>query len=202
MTAVIGLRRADKPGYGWAAAAPVFLFLLRLALVPILDGHAAFLLFTAPVAAASILGGLRPALLAFAMGALGGSAVRWFEPREIAALHDTSSQLSELLLYTLASGIIVSFGSGICAKQLAADADASTLQFLTQQQQARIAQLDEALQNVRTLSGMLPICAACKQIRDNGGDWHSVEEYVSTHSEAEFSHGLCPTCALTFMKTV
>jgi hypothetical protein len=55
--------------------------------------------------------------------------------------------------------------------------------------------LSEAMANVRTLKGLVPICAACKQIRDDAGFWHQVESYVRDHTEAEFSHGLCPECA-------
>lgn len=58
-----------------------------------------------------------------------------------------------------------------------------------------IAELRQALAKVRTLSGMLPICAACKKIRDDQGYWNQIESYIETHSDAEFSHGLCPECA-------
>jgi hypothetical protein len=53
----------------------------------------------------------------------------------------------------------------------------------------------EARARARTLRGLLPICSACKRIRDDGGYWQEVEEYVREHSEAEFSHGMCPECA-------
>ena len=52
-----------------------------------------------------------------------------------------------------------------------------------------------ALSQVKTLSGMLPICAACKRIRDDKGYWNQIESYIQQHSEAEFSHGICPECA-------
>jgi len=55
-------------------------------------------------------------------------------------------------------------------------------------------QLKEALETVKTLKGLIPICANCKNIRDDEGFWHQVEEYVQRHSEAEFSHGICPEC--------
>jgi GAF domain-containing protein len=55
-------------------------------------------------------------------------------------------------------------------------------------------ELREALAQVKTLRGLLPICAHCKKIRDDQGYWHSVEVYVRDHSEAEFSHGICPEC--------
>jgi hypothetical protein len=55
--------------------------------------------------------------------------------------------------------------------------------------------LQEALAKIKTLSGILPICASCKKIRDDRGYWNQVEAYVRDHSEAEFSHGICPDCA-------
>lgn len=57
-----------------------------------------------------------------------------------------------------------------------------------------IVELQEALANVKTLSGLLPICANCKKIRDDDGYWTLVEDYISDHSDAEFSHGICPDC--------
>lgn len=56
------------------------------------------------------------------------------------------------------------------------------------------AELASATANLKTLSGMLPICAWCKEIRDDAGYWQSVEKYISEHSNAEFSHGMCPAC--------
>ena len=53
---------------------------------------------------------------------------------------------------------------------------------------------------VRRLQGLLPICAQCKKIRDDKGYWREVEEYVREHSEAEFSHGLCPECLGVVLK--
>ena len=55
--------------------------------------------------------------------------------------------------------------------------------------------LEDALARVKKLSGLLPICASCKKIRDDQGYWNQIEEYIHKHSEAEFSHGLCPECA-------
>ncbi len=57
-----------------------------------------------------------------------------------------------------------------------------------------ISRLEEALQNVKTLSGFLPICANCKKIRDDEGYWQQIEEYIMDHSEADFTHGLCDEC--------
>ena len=54
--------------------------------------------------------------------------------------------------------------------------------------------LKEALDTIKTLHGIIPICANCKKIRDDKGSWSQVEAYISKHSEAQFSHGICPEC--------
>ncbi|HEB29670.1 MAG TPA: GAF domain-containing protein [Spirochaetes bacterium] len=57
-----------------------------------------------------------------------------------------------------------------------------------------INELNDAISKIKTLSGLVPICAECKKIRDDKGFWYQVEEYIEKHSNAEFSHGLCPEC--------
>jgi phosphoserine phosphatase RsbU/P len=59
---------------------------------------------------------------------------------------------------------------------------------------AHVAELELALANVQRLSGLLPICSYCKSIRDDANYWHRVEEYVTEHSEVQFTHGICPKC--------
>jgi CheY-like chemotaxis protein len=71
---------------------------------------------------------------------------------------------------------------------------------LQQKLRERVAELESALAQVRTLSGLLPICAYCKRIRDDQDYWSDVETYVSERSRAEFSHGVCPSCYDTHMK--
>lgn len=67
------------------------------------------------------------------------------------------------------------------------------------EREALIAQLQEALSQVKKLSGLLPICAACKKIRDTHTDeWQSVDTYITKHSEATFTHGLCPECMKSY----
>jgi PAS domain S-box-containing protein len=65
-----------------------------------------------------------------------------------------------------------------------------------------IGELTEALDNIKTLRGLIPICASCKKIRDDQGYWQQVEVYVRDRSEAEFSHGLCPDCAKEFLSPI
>jgi phosphoserine phosphatase RsbU/P len=59
---------------------------------------------------------------------------------------------------------------------------------------ARVDELHQALSNVRKLSGLLPICAYCKRIRDDKDYWSQIEHFVSERSDARFSHGICPEC--------
>lgn len=66
--------------------------------------------------------------------------------------------------------------------------------------QAHVAQLQQALASVRQLQGLLPICAYCKRIRNDGNYWEQLETYLSEHSEATFSHGICPACYQSIMK--
>jgi hypothetical protein len=58
-----------------------------------------------------------------------------------------------------------------------------------------IIELKDALCKVKTLSGFLPICASCKKIRDDNGYWNQIESYIKSHSDVDFSHGICPDCA-------
>jgi len=59
---------------------------------------------------------------------------------------------------------------------------------------AKVEELRQALDQIKTLRGIVPICANCKKIRDDRGYWNQVEAYVCDHTEAEFSHDICPEC--------
>ena len=61
-------------------------------------------------------------------------------------------------------------------------------------QQKFISDLQDALSEIKTLRGILPICAKCKKIRDDQGYWKRIEEYIQNHTDAMFSHGICPKC--------
>src|SRR5437016_7747496 len=59
---------------------------------------------------------------------------------------------------------------------------------------AREEELEQAMQEIKVLRGILPICAQCKKIRDERGQWYTVESYIKGHSEVDFSHVICPDC--------
>ena len=63
-----------------------------------------------------------------------------------------------------------------------------------------IEELWKALADIKKLSGLLPICASCKQVRDDEGYWNQLESYITKHSDATFTHGFCPTCVIKFME--
>ncbi|HEY1717625.1 MAG TPA: PAS domain S-box protein [Verrucomicrobiae bacterium] len=63
-----------------------------------------------------------------------------------------------------------------------------------EERQQLIKKLSDALSHVKLLTGLLPICASCKRIRDDGGYWRQVETYIASHSQAKFTHSICPEC--------
>lgn len=67
-----------------------------------------------------------------------------------------------------------------------------------QEQRETITRLQKALTEVKTLSGLLPICGWCKKVRNDTGFWQNVEQYVGSHTDAKFSHGMCPECGEKF----
>ena len=73
--------------------------------------------------------------------------------------------------------------------------DITDLKKIEKEKEMLITGLREALFTIRTLQGILPICASCKRIRDDKGSWTQIESYISKHSEAEFTHSICPECA-------
>ncbi len=70
------------------------------------------------------------------------------------------------------------------------------------EREALIKELQEALANIKTLSGLLPICAWCKKIRDDKEYWEDVEAYISAHTQAEFTHSICPDCEKKYFPEV
>ncbi len=73
---------------------------------------------------------------------------------------------------------------------------------LEEEKAGLISELKKSLEQVRLLSGLIPICSSCKKIRDDQGFWSQVESYIAKHSEAKFSHGLCPDCVRKLYPTI
>jgi len=67
---------------------------------------------------------------------------------------------------------------------------------------AQVTELEATLDQVKQLEGIIPICSYCKKIRDDQASWHRVEDYISAHSDAQFSHGVCPDCLREQIKII
>ncbi len=65
---------------------------------------------------------------------------------------------------------------------------------MEEERESLIRDLNQALASIKTLSGLISTCASCKRIRNSKGEWEQMEFYIQKHSEAKFSHGLCPEC--------
>ena len=74
-------------------------------------------------------------------------------------------------------------------------ADITDNQQVAREKEKLITKLKIALKDVKTLRGMIPICASCKKIRTDEGSWQQLEEYIRKYADVSFSHGLCPDCA-------
>jgi hypothetical protein len=90
---------------------------------------------------------------------------------------------------------VIRDAAGQAARTMATIEDITERKQAQAEREAMVQTLEEALANVKTLSGLVPICAHCKKIRDDHGYWSQVETYVAKHTDARFSHGICPECA-------
>jgi len=76
--------------------------------------------------------------------------------------------------------------------------DISKRKTYEQEREDLITKLEKALAEIKTLRGILPICATCKKIRDDKGYWNQIETYIGAHSKVKFTHGICPECQAEF----
>jgi GAF domain-containing protein len=105
-------------------------------------------------------------------------------------LNDRQADRLNLEMIQYLEGISASIGVALQRKQMEEERKKAEAE-----KEQLIKELQDALTKVKTLSGFLPICSSCKKIRDDKGYWQQIESYIRDHSEAEFSHGLCPDCA-------
>jgi len=80
-----------------------------------------------------------------------------------------------------------------CCQMIAIDITERTL--AEQEKEKLFVELQQAMEKIKMLSGMLPICSSCKKVRDDKGYWNQIEAYISDHAEVEFTHSICPECA-------
>jgi len=98
------------------------------------------------------------------------------------------------IIAVLGAVLIITGGALLGRKRVLLLQANRSLQTEVAERQKLIHELEEALSQIKTLRGIVPICSYCKQIRDDQGYWNQLEAYISKHSSAEFSHGICPKC--------
>ena len=108
--------------------------------------------------------------------------------------YDAPGRLATVTCKDGSTRIVEVFGANVGPHSLVILKDITPKIEAEQEQQRLIVELREALDEVKKLSGLLPICAHCKKIRDDKGYWQQIESYLQQHSEAQFSHGICPDC--------
>jgi len=89
----------------------------------------------------------------------------------------------------------VTSASGQVVGRMASFVNITQRKAIEAEREKLIKKLQNALDRIKVLRGIIPICASCKKIRDDKGYWNQIEQYIEAHSEADFSHGICPDCA-------
>ena len=147
--------------------------------------------------------GVEPKLYLSAVKTLKDIILKVLEHRisDTAVLADTCQALDKLLYFDITlvfDTYIRSLVSEVETAKHRVESYAATLELQvaerTAQLEEKVAQLETALATVKRLEGVIPICGVCKKIRDDKESWQQLERYISEHSEAMFSHGLCPEC--------
>jgi hypothetical protein len=156
------------------------------------NGSIGFFFFSGPLITVVLLRGWRRGSV-LGLYLLAGLALVWLDHRYPQLVIPFDSRQSRLLDFlTTVPGSILACALVMHLVISAFDEERRRLEQLMVQHQA-------SLTEIHTLRGLLPICSSCKKIRDDRGLWTQVEEYVSDHSEAHFTHGLCPDCATSLV---
>jgi K+-sensing histidine kinase KdpD len=165
-------------GYALAVVSLAIALWIRMLLDPLLGDHLPFGPFVIAVVITSWFGGWKPSLVTLLFGLLGG-AFFFMPPRWSLHVELVEHQVGLILYFFVGLVTILLFESVRRAQRRA----------------------EEALASVKRLQGLLPMCAWCKRIRDDRNYWHQVERYLSEHSGAQFTHGICPNCLEKLQKS-
>jgi 2-oxoglutarate dehydrogenase complex dehydrogenase (E1) component-like enzyme len=111
------------------------------------------------------------------------------DKRDAAEQADNHRAARLLIVGSVIAAVLLVFSNVIASREMARRRRAET------RQRELIEELKNTLAEVKTLSGLIPICGWCKNVRSDTGYWQSVEQYVRAHTDATFTHGLCPACS-------
>lgn len=151
------------------------------------EGSKSLWLYTFPPVAFFLLGSVEGLAWTTAL-AIGATGIFWFPPAGW-PVHAYGGQFTSRFGVSFLIVSLLAYWFEYLRQHYREGMEAEHRRLLAEQ-----AALQEALSKVKQLSGMLPICASCKKVRDDRGYWRQLEVYIRDHSEAEFSHGLCPDC--------
>lgn len=182
-TSDLSERRVLYRGCAVAIVSVVIATLLSLPLREMFVHSRGLLLFVA-IMFSAWYGGARPGIVASVLAAI--SFTVFFNDQHGPNLNLYG--LTRLLVYS---------GAAFTVTYLMAQRNQALANALTVNQE-----LEKALEEIRVLRGILPICMHCKQIRDGEGAWRGVEAYIASQTEARFSHGVCPDCMCKFYPDV
>ena len=121
----------------------------------------------------------------------------WGGPQELGLVASVGSATVIAGLWSSPADVPLWMGA---LNRLVAIAVMWTMVYVANRRRAAEAAQRMAVAHVRVLQGLLPVCASCKAIRSEAGDWHTLENYFSAHSDARLTHGICPTCAAKYIE--
>jgi PAS domain S-box-containing protein len=108
----------------------------------------------------------------------------------------------ESIRWIFCRGIATRDANGRAIRMMGTDMDITERKKAETERDELILELQAALDKIKQLSGLLPICSKCKKIRDDKGYWHHLENYIHEHSEADFTHSVCPDCLQEYSKEI
>jgi hypothetical protein len=197
---MFALARPPLSRYGGAVLVSAVALAGRLLLDPVLGDAHPFATFFLAVVISAWHGGVGPSLLTLALGTL-LALYLFIQPRNSFAVHGLADQVA-LGVYVF-MGLATTF---LCeslraarrraeSRQRQLEREAAQRRRIEEQREALIGQLRDALATVKTLRGLLPLCAWCKSIRNDRGYWERLESYLHHNLDVDFTHGICPSCA-------
>jgi K+-sensing histidine kinase KdpD len=197
---MFGPGRSAVSRYGSAVLLCAAATAARGLLDPVLDDTHPLATFFVAVVIAAWHGGMGPSLLTLALGTL--AAMYWFmPPRNSFEVHRIGDQVG-LGLFFFIGLVTASLCESLRAAQRRAERrqrqlehEAAERRRVEEKREFLIRQLQQALATVKTLRGLLPLCAWCKSIRNDRGYWERLEKYLRDNLDVEFTHGICPRCA-------
>jgi K+-sensing histidine kinase KdpD len=187
-------------GYLAAAACVGLALLLRLALDPLWGDRLAYVTFFLAVFIMAQFAATKPVLVAMLAGFL---LADWFfvPPRHSLLIAEAVNQVNAVLYFVICSVVLILSRRARLALGHERAARLGLQQHIKEREKL-VGELKAALAEVKTLTGLLPICSHCKKIRDDRGYWSQIELYLREHSNANFTHSICPECARKFYPEV